>query len=90
MASGNLSWLNFLTLVLALPMIAIPGRVPALVSPGTVYKSLVVAVAILVAVLSVKPIRNMLSPQHLNPSQRPPQPPQRYCLLFLFLGQDIL
>ncbi|MGA2714572.1 MAG: lipase maturation factor family protein [Bryobacteraceae bacterium] len=72
MASGNLSWLNFLTMVLALPMIVIPGRIPALVQPGTVYKSLLVAVAVLVAVLSIKPIRNMLSPrQAMNASYNP-------------------
>lgn len=69
MASGNLSWLNFLTMVLALPMIQIPGKVPALDSAGLVYKFCVAAVAILVAVLSVNPIRNMLSPrQAMNES----------------------
>jgi hypothetical protein len=72
MASGNLSWLNFLTMVLAVPMIAIPGRVPALVASGAAYKAVVIAVAVLVAVLSIEPIRNMLSPrQAMNASYNP-------------------
>ncbi len=72
MASGNLSWLNFLTMILALPMIAIPGRIPALAPAGAVYKTFVIAAAILVAVLSVDPIRNMLSPgQAMNASYNP-------------------
>ncbi len=63
MASGNLSWLNFLTMVLALPMIVIPGRVPALAPAGPVHKFLVVAVATLVGLLSILPIVNMVSPR---------------------------
>lgn len=72
MASGNLSWLNFLTMILALPMIAIPGRIPPLAPAGTVYKSVVIAAAVAVAVMSIEPIRNMLSPgQQMNASYNP-------------------
>src|SRR5665213_906943 len=79
MASGNLSWLNLLAMVLALPMIdgkyfaAIPHlRMPALAEPHLVHKSLVVSVALLVILLSVKPVRNMLSPrQVMNTSFNP-------------------
>jgi Lipase maturation factor len=62
MVSGNLSWLNFVTIVLALPMIVIPGRAPALAPAGTVHRSLAFAVATVVAWLSILPIVNMLSP----------------------------
>lgn len=69
MASGNLSWLNLLTIVLALPMIAVPGKIPALEPAGAIYKYIVIAVAILVAALSINPVRNMLSPgQAMNES----------------------
>ena len=68
MASGNLSWLNFLTIVLALITldsrllaVLVPIRAPELRAPGTVHKVLIVAVAMLVAYLSINPIRNMLS-----------------------------
>lgn len=72
MASGNLSWLNFLTMVLALPMIAIPGKTPALDAAGPVYKYSVWGVAALVAIMSINPIRNMLSAgQAMNESFNP-------------------
>lgn len=79
MASGNLSWLNFLTIILALPMIdgrwisaVIPIRAPALTAPGNFHKTVLIALAVLVAILSVKPIRNMLSPrQAMNASYNP-------------------
>lgn len=72
MASGNLSWLNFLTIVLALPMIVIPARPPALEPAGAVHRGFVIAVAVLVAVLSIEPVRNMLSPrQAMNASYNP-------------------
>ena len=68
MASGNLSWLNFLTIVLAIP--ALDDRVftflvrsghPTLRAPHLVHKAAIVAVALLVAYLSINPIRNMIS-----------------------------
>jgi len=74
MASGNLSWLNLLTIVLALPMI--DGkyfmRLPALAEPGLIHKSLVYSLAALVVVLSLRPVLNMLSPrQVMNTSFNP-------------------
>ena len=67
MASGNLSWLNFLTIVLAIPTLDdrlfawIPLRAPALRPPDSFLKVATIAVAMLVAYLSVNPIRNMIS-----------------------------
>ena len=70
MASGNLSWLNFLTIVLAVPTlddrflgILLPLKAPLVATTGAGFKALTAAVGILVAVLSVNPIRNMLSRQ---------------------------
>jgi hypothetical protein len=71
-ASGNLSWLNFLTMILAIP--AIDGRylaalfpvrdiIPA--APSWVFRSLVVGLAIVVCWLSINPVRNMLSPNQV-------------------------
>ncbi len=72
MASGNLSWLNFLTMVLALPMIdgryfeaLIPLRTPSFDSPHAIHRVAVFAVAALVVWLSIPPIRNMLSPRQV-------------------------
>ena len=79
MLSGNLSWLNFLTIVLAIPTLddrlfaaLIPLRPQALDAPGTIYKMATVAIAIMVAILSIGPIRNMLSKrQMMNFSYNP-------------------
>jgi hypothetical protein len=79
MASGNLSWLNFLTIILAIPLLdgqwlaaIVPVRVPALVEPGKVHQGAVIAVALLVAYLSISPVRNMLSArQAMNASYNP-------------------
>jgi hypothetical protein len=72
MASGNLSWLNFLTIVLAIPMIDdrilsawVPVSPHAVESPGPVYKLAVAAFALVVAWLSIKPVRNMISPDQV-------------------------
>src|ERR1700683_1772504 len=71
-ASGNLSWLNFLTIVLAIPMLddrllaaVIPIRAPDLRPAGIFFRGAVYGIALLVAVLSVNPVRNMLSPQQV-------------------------
>jgi hypothetical protein len=79
MASGNLSWLNLLTMVLAIPMIDdrflsifLRIRIPNLHEPAPIYKFAVAAIAVLVVVLSVNPIRNMISPnQVMNTSYNP-------------------
>ncbi len=79
MASGNLSWLNLMTIVLAIPMLddrllglLIPFKPPVLHPPGLAFKAALVAVGILVVVLSINPIRNMISPnQVMNTSYNP-------------------
>lgn len=79
MASGNLSWLNFLTMILAIPMlddrvlgVFVHLKPPALTPPAIPYRVAVIAVALLVAYLSINPIRNMLSPgQAMNESFNP-------------------
>ena len=69
MASGNLSWLNFLTMILALPMITVPGRIQALDPAGLGFKYCAIGAGVLVALMSINPIRNMLSPrQAMNES----------------------
>jgi hypothetical protein len=78
-ASGNLSWLNFLTMVLAIPAIdgrylaaIIPVRAPAVAQPAPAWRSLLIAIVILVALFSIQPVRNMLSPrQVMNTSYNP-------------------
>jgi hypothetical protein len=79
MFSGNLSWLNFLTIILAIPLLddrllafAMPfkSHVPAPIGIGG--KVVVVALFVLIAYLSISPIRNMLSPsQVMNTSYDP-------------------
>jgi hypothetical protein len=69
--SGNLSWLNWLTVVISLPLLDdrwwgwLPVAPPAMSSPPTVYRVAVFAALGLVAVLSVQPIRNILSRRQL-------------------------
>uniref|UniRef100_UPI00073F2708 lipase maturation factor family protein n=1 Tax=Streptomyces specialis TaxID=498367 RepID=UPI00073F2708 len=78
-ASGNFAWLNWLTMVLAVAAVdgARPARhVPALPSPPgdrpdapAWFTATVLAAAALVAVLSHRPVRNLLSPaQEMNRS----------------------
>jgi hypothetical protein len=66
--SGNLSWLNFLTMVLAFSVIdgrflvkVLPLHAPQLHAPGMVYRVAIVALAAMVAYLSIPPILNMIS-----------------------------
>ena len=70
--SGYLSWLNFLTMVLALSTfdnraLSLVGLapVPAAGAPGIIHRVAAIALTILVAVLSIQPIRNMLSPRQV-------------------------
>jgi len=72
MASGNLSWLNFLTIILAIP--ALDDRLLTILwrgmsSPDTssskILHGAVMALALLVAILSINPILNMLSPEQV-------------------------
>src|SRR5436305_1328261 len=72
MASGNLSWLNLLTMVLAIPAIRIPAQTPAFTTPSVTHKAVVGAVAAMVVWMSVRPVRNMLSPrQVMNTAYNP-------------------
>ena len=76
-ASGNLSWLNFLTMVLAIPAIDGRGLLHPLRGahsepPSRIHKAFAGAIAILIALLSIQPVRNMLSPnQAMNASYNP-------------------
>ena len=69
--SGNLSWLNWLTVVLCIPTIDdrwwswLPISTPALQPMMAVQKVATYAVGAIVAVMSIRPIVNMLSPQQM-------------------------
>jgi hypothetical protein len=72
MATGNLSWLNLLTIVLAIPAlddralrVLLPITTPVLHSPSLPYKIVVGLLAALVAALSIRPIGNMVSPRQI-------------------------
>lgn len=79
MASGNLSWLNFLTMILALPTLDagvlrafVRVRPGAIGPPHIAHRIAVFALAALVAVLSIDPIRNMISSsQIMNTTYNP-------------------
>jgi hypothetical protein len=79
MASGNLSWLNLLTIVLAIPtldnrffQLFLPIATPELHAPAPAHKIALGLLAVLVAGLSVRPIANMLSrSQIMNTSFNP-------------------
>src|SRR5215467_12683488 len=70
--SGNLSWLNALTMVLAFSTfddralsLIFPKRRPETYGSSLGLKIVTAGVAILVAFLSARPIRNMLSPRQI-------------------------
>jgi hypothetical protein len=73
LASGNFSWLNLITIVLAAAALdggflgaALPGSSAAtLAAPAGWQQAAVLAVALLVAVLSVRPARNLLGRRQL-------------------------
>jgi lipase maturation factor len=76
--SGNLSWLNWLTIVLAFATLDnrflswIPVSVPELQPMPSVQRIAVSVLAVIVAVLSIAPTLNMLSPnQAMNMSFNP-------------------
>ena len=71
-ASGNLSWLNFLTMVLAISALdgrflakLIPWHAPQTHAPALAHRIAVAAVGLLVAYLSIQPVRNMISPHQV-------------------------
>jgi membrane protein implicated in regulation of membrane protease activity len=70
--SGNFSWLNFLTMTLAISAfddralsLVLPVEVPTLVPLPLWWQWLVVAVTVLVVVLSYRPVLNLISPRQL-------------------------
>ncbi len=70
--SGNLSWLNALTLVLAFSTFdsrllswLIPMHPPQMHPPLAIYRFTIIGLGILVAILSIQPVRNMLSPRQV-------------------------
>ena len=69
--SGNLSWLNWLTLVLCVPLISdrwlawLPVHPPADLSTVPAYQMALYVVAGITALLSIGPVMNMLSPRQL-------------------------
>jgi hypothetical protein len=79
MASGNLSWLNLLTMVLAIPAlndrwlaVVLPFAKPGAWNENSFLQMAVYLLGALVAVMSVRPIRNMLSAdQAMNMSYNP-------------------
>ncbi|WP_406724894.1 lipase maturation factor family protein [Streptomyces sp. GD-15H] len=72
-ASGNFAWLNWLTIVLALPVVGGSTTTDALGLPApphfaaapTWYVALVLAATAVVAVLSYRPVRNLFSRHQL-------------------------
>jgi hypothetical protein len=77
--SGNFSWLNWLTITLALPVAAgalgpalVPAPQPAPGAGPAWYEALVLAATALVAVLSYRPARNLLSRRQLMNSSFDP------------------
>ena len=76
--SGNLSWLNWLTIVLCIPLVSdawltwLPIRAPAEVVPSAALQMTLYVVAAGVALLSIAPVANMLSSrQMMNASFEP-------------------
>ena len=77
--SGNFSWLNFLTMTLALSAfddralsLVLPVHVPHLMALPLWWQVLVIAVTVLVLVMSYRPVRNLISPhQVMNTSFDP-------------------
>ena len=68
--SGNLSWLNWLTIVIAISCLG-EATTPGLGS-GRLRKGVIIALSIVLGVLSINPIRNMISPgQKMNASFDP-------------------
>jgi len=79
MLSGNLSWLNLVTIVLAIPTLdgrllrhIAPIATPPLHAPGPVQQMIVLTVAAVVVAMSIKPVLNMVSAgQIMNFSYNP-------------------
>ncbi|MET7571404.1 lipase maturation factor family protein [Streptomyces sp. NPDC005492] len=59
--SGNFSWLNWITIVLALSALRLPHTPPSVSGPPAWYEALVLAVAAVLLWLSRRPALNMIS-----------------------------
>ncbi|MFL6000349.1 MAG: lipase maturation factor family protein [Streptomyces sp.] len=59
--SGNFAWLNWITIVLAVPALDLGGEAPDLPATPLWYEVTVLAVAALLLALSYHPVRNMIS-----------------------------
>src|SRR5262249_25506036 len=65
--SGNLSWLNWLTIVLCIPTLDdrwwswLPVSAPPLDAPAAVYRGIVYGLAAVVLIMSIQPTVNLLS-----------------------------
>lgn len=59
--SGNFAWLNWITIVVALPVVRFPASAPALPPAPLWYEVVVLAVAALLVFLSYRPVVNMVS-----------------------------
>ncbi|MER7563603.1 lipase maturation factor family protein [Streptomyces sp. NPDC097941] len=59
--SGNFAWLNWITIVLAVPALELPADAPDLPATPLWYEAVVLAVAALLLTLSYHPVRNMIS-----------------------------
>lgn len=59
--SGNFSWLNWTTIVLAVSAVRIPGTAPHTAAAPLWYEIVVLTVSAGLLALSVRPVRNMLS-----------------------------
>ncbi|MEU6063908.1 MULTISPECIES: lipase maturation factor family protein [Streptomyces] len=59
--SGNFSWLNWITIVLALSALRIPAAAPSVPPAPLWYEIVVLAVAVLIVWLSYHPVMNMIS-----------------------------
>ncbi|MBL1086100.1 lipase maturation factor family protein [Streptomyces actinomycinicus] len=59
--SGNFSWLNWITIVLALPALRLPASAPSGPAAPLWYEVVVLAVAALLLFLSHRPVVNMIS-----------------------------
>ncbi|MGW1777537.1 lipase maturation factor family protein [Streptomyces sp. NPDC002143] len=60
-ASGNFAWLNWITIVLAVPALELPGAQRSFPAAPVWYEAVVLAVAALLLFLSYHPVVNMLS-----------------------------
>lgn len=63
--SGNFSWLNWLTIVLALSAVEFPHTAPPVPDPPVWYEAVVVTVAALLLWLGHRPVRNMVSSRQI-------------------------